>query len=281
MRRLKTVRRPPIYPNGAHHLPCSSLTHPAAILTPSIGVLRWIRVYVPRASEACFRGEPQSSGSAAQGSASPTSICQCLAMALGWETAPPAATALETLGCLRTTPPARATPAGWWETSPALPQWFLWPINVHGNLCRGGSRHLIFSAHSALSGGIISSGQRTKVKLWGTEMQIVRVYSGSDGESHFEELTVDQFAEIANNVGLGDVTVNRMESPSFVDYHTVPRRQYLVNLSGIAEFETADGSVRRLVPGDVLVAEDLTGHGHIARSIGDEFRVVLAVPLAD
>ena len=27
------------------HLPCSSLTHPAAILTPSIGVLRWIRVY--------------------------------------------------------------------------------------------------------------------------------------------------------------------------------------------------------------------------------------------
>ena len=25
-----------------------------------------------------------------------------------------------------------------------------------------------------------------------------------------------------------------------------------------------------LVPGDVLIAEDLTGHGHIARSIGDE-----------
>ena len=29
------------------HLPCSSLTHPAAILTPSIGVLRWIRAYPP------------------------------------------------------------------------------------------------------------------------------------------------------------------------------------------------------------------------------------------
>jgi hypothetical protein len=55
----------------------------------------------------------------------------------------------------------------------------------------------------------------------------------------------------------------------------------VVNLSGIAEFETADGSKRQLVPGDVLVAEDLTGHGHIARSIGDEFRVSLAVPLAD
>ena len=47
MRRLKTVRRPPIYPNEPSHLPCSSLTHPAAVLTPSIGVLRWIRAYYP------------------------------------------------------------------------------------------------------------------------------------------------------------------------------------------------------------------------------------------
>ncbi len=112
-------------------------------------------------------------------------------------------------------------------------------------------------------------------------MQIVRVYSGDDGESHFEDLTADQFAEVVNRVGEGEVLLNRRESPSFSDYHTAPRRQYVVNLSGIAEFETADGSKRQLVPGDVLVAEDLTGHGHIARSIGDEFRVSLAVPLAD
>jgi hypothetical protein len=49
----------------------------------------------------------------------------------------------------------------------------------------------------------------------------------------------------------------------------------------VAEFETADGSKRRLHPGDVLVAEDLTGHGHIARGIGNDMRVSLAVPLAD
>ena len=28
MRRLKTVRRPPIYPKSPGHLPCSSLSHP-------------------------------------------------------------------------------------------------------------------------------------------------------------------------------------------------------------------------------------------------------------
>ena len=112
-------------------------------------------------------------------------------------------------------------------------------------------------------------------------MKIVRVYSGDDGESHFEDMTADQLAEIVFPIGNGPITLNRRPSPSFSDYHNAPRRQYVVNLSGTAEFETADGTKHRLVPGDVLIAEDLTGHGHIARSIGDEFRVSLAIPLAE
>ena len=36
-----------------------------------------------------------------------------------------------------------------------------------------------------------------------------------------------------------------------------------------------DGTKRRLGPGDVLVAEDLTGKGHIARGVGEEPRVSL------
>ena len=112
-------------------------------------------------------------------------------------------------------------------------------------------------------------------------MRIVRVYSGDDGESHFEDLTPDQLAEIVFPIGNGDITLGRRTSPSFSDYHNAPRRQYVLNLSGTAEFEVADGTVVRMVPGDVLIAEDLTGHGHIARNIGDEFRVSLAVPLKD
>lgn len=112
-------------------------------------------------------------------------------------------------------------------------------------------------------------------------MQIVRVFSGEDGESHFEDVSTEDFAKMANRLGEGAIEVNQRPAPSFSDYHNAPRRQYVVILSGIAEFETADGSKRRLHPGDVLVAEDLTGHGHIARGIGDEQRVSLAVPLAE
>jgi hypothetical protein len=112
-------------------------------------------------------------------------------------------------------------------------------------------------------------------------MRIVRVFSGDDGESHFEDLTPDQLAEIIFPIGSGEITLGRRPSPSASDYHNAPRRQYVVNMAGTAEFEVADGTVVRMVPGDVLVAEDITGHGHIARSIGDEFRVSLAVPLKD
>ena len=112
-------------------------------------------------------------------------------------------------------------------------------------------------------------------------MRIVRVFSGDDGESHFEDVSPEEMVQIANRLGSGDIQLNRRPSPSFSDYHTAPRRQYVVNLEGTGEFETADGTKVQMAVGDILVAEDLTGHGHIARSIGDEFRVSLAVPLKD
>ncbi len=111
-------------------------------------------------------------------------------------------------------------------------------------------------------------------------MQIVRVFSGDDGESHFEDLTPDQLAELVSRIGDGKILLNRDAAHSFVDFHTADRHQYVVNISGEIELETADGSKRLLVPGDVLVAEDLTGHGHTSRIVGTESRLSLAVPLA-
>mgnify|MGYP003326084089 FL=1 len=112
-------------------------------------------------------------------------------------------------------------------------------------------------------------------------MKIVRVFSGDDGESHFEDVSPEEMAAIVNRIGPGDITLGLRTSPSFSDYHNAPRRQYVVNQSGTAEFECADGSKCQMEPGDILVAEDLEGHGHIARSLGDTPRASLAVPLAE
>ena len=108
---------------------------------------------------------------------------------------------------------------------------------------------------------------------------IVRIYAGDDGESHFQDVAAEEFAEIAKNVGPGDITVGQRPPGWWDDYHTAPRHQYVVFLSGGAEIEVASGDKRQFGPGDVLVAEDLTGHGHIIRNTGEETRVSLAVPL--
>jgi hypothetical protein len=42
-----------------------------------------------------------------------------------------------------------------------------------------------------------------------------------------------------------------------------------------------DGTIKRIGPGDVLLAEDLTGQGHITRVVGDQQRFYAVIPLEE
>jgi quercetin dioxygenase-like cupin family protein len=111
-------------------------------------------------------------------------------------------------------------------------------------------------------------------------MKVVRIYTGADSQTHFQDLDVDTFAPLSAQVGTGLVRLNQGPAKSMSDFHNAPRRQYVVMMSGQMEIEIGDGTKRVLDPGDVLVAEDLTGKGHITRGVGEQPRVSLAVPLA-
>jgi quercetin dioxygenase-like cupin family protein len=111
-------------------------------------------------------------------------------------------------------------------------------------------------------------------------MKVVRIYTGSDNQTHFQDVDLESFAELSAKVGEGPVRLNQGPAKSFSDFHNAPRRQYVVVMSGTMEVEIGDGSTRQFAPGDVLVAEDLTGKGHITRGVGEEPRISLAVPLA-
>ena len=67
----------------------------------------------------------------------------------------------------------------------------------------------------------------------------------------------------------------------FLGWHNAPRRQYTITLSGEVEIEVGDGTVMRLGPGGILLAEDLTGQGHTTRVVSKEPRFAVVVPLAD
>jgi quercetin dioxygenase-like cupin family protein len=118
---------------------------------------------------------------------------------------------------------------------------------------------------------------------------IFRVYTGADGQSHIAEepLTLQSFVDSEGAYGEGTPLQGatgitfRLAPPGYVlSWHCAPRRQYTITLAGTAEIEVGDGTVRRVGPGDVLLAEDLTGQGHITRVVGSEPRFYAVVPLA-
>jgi hypothetical protein len=82
-------------------------------------------------------------------------------------------------------------------------------------------------------------------------------------------------------IATNGVIFRRSAHDQFVDWHHAPRRQFVVTLSGEAEVEASDGEVRRIVPGTVMLADDLTGRGHITRGVGTQERLSLFIPLAD
>ncbi len=117
----------------------------------------------------------------------------------------------------------------------------------------------------------------------------VRVYTGDDGESHIEEMSppFEAFVDTEGAYGEGTpleaatgITFRRSPPGYFLGWHNAPRRQYTITLSGEAEIEVGDGTVRRVGPGDVLLAEDLTGKGHTTRVVSEETRFYIVVPLA-
>ena len=116
-------------------------------------------------------------------------------------------------------------------------------------------------------------------------MAIIRIYAGTDGRSHFEELTPrfeprgDQSESTELIAGTG-IIVRRFEPTRSNPWHHAPGRVAVFTLCGAVDIEIGDGTIRRLGPGDILIAEDTTGQGHGTREVGPEPRVSVFVPLA-
>ncbi len=109
----------------------------------------------------------------------------------------------------------------------------------------------------------------------------VRLYTGDDGQSHFEELDLPTGPVAGSPMQAATgISFRKAEPGEKIDWHPAPRRQYVITLSGQGEIEVGDGTVLRFGPGDVVLAEDLTGKGHLTRVVGNEPRVSTAIPLA-
>jgi quercetin dioxygenase-like cupin family protein len=104
---------------------------------------------------------------------------------------------------------------------------------------------------------------------------LIRLYTGEDGESHFETGTID-LAHVEGtarrSASFTSTAVSFEESPagSSLDWHPAPVRQYVITLTGTLEFETRLGQKFTLMPGIILLAEDTRGGGHKWRLTDDQ-----------
>ena len=98
-------------------------------------------------------------------------------------------------------------------------------------------------------------------------IRCVRLWTGADNNSHFEEGVIALEQGVRGDVLTGKLpvtTVSFQETASGGSFawHDAPMRQLVITLSGTLDFETRGGEHFILHPGDILLAEDTSGGGH-------------------
>jgi len=117
-------------------------------------------------------------------------------------------------------------------------------------------------------------------------MAIIRIYTGPDNKSHFEQIEprwepLGDKSERAELIPGSGIIMRRFEPGRTNPWHHAPGRYAVFTLTGAVDIEIGDGTVRRLGVGDILIAEDRSGQGHVTREVGPEPRVSIFVPLGE
>lgn len=121
-----------------------------------------------------------------------------------------------------------------------------------------------------------------------TRVTYHRIYTDSQGDSHFDVVTVEQSLVraappaapfyVSEDGAASKYRFYTFEPGWIGELHPAPKRQFLALLSGEVEMETTDGAVRRFGPGDLVLLEDTSGRGHVTRNTGDGYAMFLVVP---
>ena len=106
-------------------------------------------------------------------------------------------------------------------------------------------------------------------------IRCVRIWTGDDGDSLFEEGSIDlpkgeRGDVLSGTVDAASISFRETRSGGTFAPHDAPTRQYVVTLAGTLEFKTAKGATFTIRPGDILLAEDTTGSGHSWRLVDDQ-----------
>jgi hypothetical protein len=96
-------------------------------------------------------------------------------------------------------------------------------------------------------------------------VKFFRLYTGEDGRSHFEKLDNGGSKLFSESHEAKRLVFKKDPNPDILGWHNAPRRQWVITLSGTVEIGVGDGTAISFGPGDVFLAEDVSGEGHTAK----------------
>ena len=133
---------------------------------------------------------------------------------------------------------------------------------------------LALAGVATFAGASIATAQRSGEEL---KARLIHIYSTRDGESHID------LVEISNDAG--EIPVTGMTARAYArstssapDWHTAPRRQFAINMTGTLEVEISSGSRQLIGQGDLVFLEDTTGKGHVTRVQSPVTNLFIHVP---
>jgi hypothetical protein len=115
-------------------------------------------------------------------------------------------------------------------------------------------------------------------------MHVHNLYCDANGESHWRDVEIEWTEE-----GAGGKLSARQQAFGIIfrqtqaehdrPWHPAPRRQYIINLDAGVELTASDGESRKIGAGEVILVEDVSGKGHLSKSINNQMRHSIFVPL--
>ena len=117
-------------------------------------------------------------------------------------------------------------------------------------------------------------------------MLITRIYSDKNGESNFEEISIQlkdagEIGRLSESYKVKEIIFRETSGSYDYDFHNAPQKQFIVLLDGLIEIESSKGEKRSFESGNILLVEDTTGKGHKTKSVDGKLRRSIFITIGD
>ena len=115
-------------------------------------------------------------------------------------------------------------------------------------------------------------------------MRIHNLYEDEDGQSHFRDIEGEWVEEgrggkLSERLPATGIIFRQVPPTYELDWHSAPRRQYIINLDAGVQITASDGEARIIGAGEVVLVEDISGKGHLSKAIDGQLRHCIFVPI--